>query len=70
MNYGKFFRLNQNVSKIEEVYQSWINTLTEEIEDMDKGNQTSNDIGPRSELERWKFRMQRLTKVNDFFHMV
>ena len=55
------------VSKIEEVYQSWINTLTEEIEDMDKGNQTSNDIGPRSELERWKFRMQRLTKVNDFF---
>ena len=55
------------VSKIEEVYQSWISTLTEEIEDMDKGNQTSNDIGPRSELERWKFRMQRLTKVNDFF---
>ena len=55
------------VSKIEDVYQSWINTLTEEIEDMDKGNQTSNDIGPRSELERWKFRMQRLTKVNDFF---
>ena len=55
------------VAKIEDVYQSWINTLTEEIEDMDKGNQTSNDIGPRSELERWKFRMQRLTKVNDFF---
>ena len=55
------------VSKIEDVYQSWIMTLTEEIEDMDKGNQTSNDIGPRSELERWKFRMQRLTKVNDFF---
>jgi dynein heavy chain len=55
------------VAKIEDVYQSWIMTLTEEIEDMDKGNQTSNDIGPRSELERWKFRMQRLTKVNDFF---
>ena len=55
------------VSKIEEVYQSWIMTLTEEIEDMDKGNQSSTDIGPRSELERWKYRMQRLTKVNDFF---
>ena len=26
------------VSKIEDVYQSWINTLIEEIEDMDKGN--------------------------------
>ena len=49
----------QNIfSKIEDIYQNWNNTLTEEIEDMDKGNQTSNDIGQRSELERWKFRVK------------
>jgi dynein heavy chain len=55
------------VSKIEEVYQSWIEVLGKEIEDMDKDNQPFSDVGPRSELERWKYRMQRLTKVNDFF---
>jgi dynein heavy chain len=55
------------VSKIEEVYQSWIEVLGKEIEEMDKDNQPFSDVGPRSELERWKYRMQRLTKVNDFF---
>ena len=55
------------IAKIEEVYQSWIDVLTKEIEDMDKDTQPFNDVGPRSELDRWKFRMQRLTKVNDFF---
>ena len=55
------------ISKIEEVYQSWIDVLTKEIEDMDKDTQPFSDVGPRSELDRWKFRMQRLTKVNDFF---
>ena len=54
------------VSKIEEVYQSWIEVLGKEIEEMDKDNQPFSDVGPRSELERWKYRMQRLTKVNDF----
>jgi dynein heavy chain len=55
------------VSKIEEIYQSWIDVLGKEIEDIDKTNQTNSDVGPRSELDRWKYRMQRLTKVNDFF---
>lgn len=52
---------------IESIYQKWIDVLSKEIEDMDKENPTAKDIGPRSELDRWKFRMQRLTKVNDFF---
>jgi dynein heavy chain len=25
------------------------------------------DIGPKYELEKWKYRIQRLTSVNDFF---
>ena len=53
--------------KIEEIYQNWIDVLTKEIEDMDKENPAFSDSGPKSELERWKYRMQRLTKVNDFF---
>ena len=57
----------QLIVKIEEIYQTWINVLSKEIEDMDKDNPTSDDSGPKSELERWKYRMQRLTKVNDFF---
>ena len=55
------------VLKIEEIYQNWIDVLSKEIEDVDKENPTFSDAGPKSELERWKYRMQRLTKVNDFF---
>jgi dynein heavy chain len=57
----------QYISKIEEIYQNWIDVLSKEIEDMDKDNPAFSDSGPKSELERWKYRMQRLTKVNDFF---
>lgn len=53
--------------KIEEIYRSWIDTLSNEIEDMDKDYPFGDNVGPKSELEKWKFRLQRLTKVNDFF---
>jgi len=54
-------------TKIEEIYRSWIETLSNEIEDMDKEYPFGDNVGPKSELEKWKFRLQRLTKVNDFF---
>ena len=54
-------------TKIEEIYRSWIDTLSNEIEDMDKEYPFGDNVGPKSELEKWKFRLQRLTKVNDFF---
>jgi dynein heavy chain len=54
-------------TKIEEIYRSWIETLSSEIEDMDKEPPFGDNVGPKSELEKWKFRLQRLTKVNDFF---
>ena len=54
-------------TKIEEIFQSWINTLSNEI-DFEKDAPTDiDDVGPKYELEKWKNTMQRLTKVNDFF---
>lgn len=54
-------------SKIEEIFQSWINTLSNEI-DFEKDTASDcDDVGPKYELEKWKNTMQRLTKVNDFF---
>ena len=54
--------------EIEKIYKSWIETLNKEIEDMEKEQlQDKQDIGPKYELEKWKYRMQRLTSVNDFF---
>ena len=53
--------------EIYKIYQSWINTLAVEIDEQDKEMFNSEDIGPKSELEKWKSRMQKLTSVNDFF---
>ncbi|MCQ2816423.1 MAG: hypothetical protein MJ252_04065, partial [archaeon] len=62
-------------AKIEEIYADWINVLSEEVEKVEKGERMdkaeegdeNKDIGPKNELFKWKYRMQRLIKVNDFF---
>ena len=38
----------QYISKIEEIYQNWIDVLSKEIEDMDKDNPAFSDSGPKS----------------------
>ena len=53
--------------KIEEIYRSWINTLSNEIDFEKDAPSDINDLGPKHELEKWKNTMQRLTKVIDFF---
>jgi dynein heavy chain len=55
------------IKKLEDIYQSWIDKLSEEVEDADNKNPIAEDLGPKSELEKWKYRLQRLTKANDFF---
>ena len=58
----------QNIQKeIERTYKSWIDTLQKEVEDMEVIHQTNEqDVGPKSELEKWKYRMMRLSCINDF----
>jgi len=52
---------------IERTDRSWIETLGKEVEDMEVITQTNEaDVGPRSELEKWKYRMMRLSCINDF----
>jgi len=59
---------SQSLQKdIERTYRSWIETLGKEVEDMEVIQQTNEtDIGPKSELEKWKYRMMRLSCINDF----
>lgn len=54
-------------AKIEEIFQSWITSLSNEIDFEKDAPSDINDVGPKYELEKWKHTMQRLTKVNDFF---
>ena len=53
------------VAHYEKLMQDWINEIENYVEEGNETKWESNDLGPRTELDYWRSRNQRLTSINE-----
>ena len=59
-------QISQDMLKhFEEIFNQWIEEIEKFIEDTESAKQEDKDAGPKSELEFWRKRTQKLTCISE-----